>query len=183
MADRVFQADWVSWHRESWQRWFAPFKGVPGIKGMEIGSYEGRSACWFCDNILTGDGATMTCVDNWWQPDRYVSFSNNTAGLPVIARQGKSRDILPLLYCEGERYDFIYVDGSHVAADVLYDGCMSWTLLKPGGLMLFDDYGWEDPGHPNPPKPAIDAFLACYKEQIASHEIATRQVAIWKPMK
>ena len=185
MAERKFSSDWVTYHAPHWLRWLDHLKGKQGVKGLEIGSYEGRSACWFCDNILTGDGATLTCIDGWWRNYRYDSFCNNTEGLPVLVRKGMSRDVLPRLYCEGERFDFVYVDGSHWAADALYDGCVSWTLLKPGGIMLFDDYGWTDSNGKitNPPKPAIDAFLACYKERIASHEIAPNQAAIWKPVK
>jgi hypothetical protein len=51
--------------------------------------------------------------------------------------------------------------------------------------MVCDDYGWTNPEKPDmiPPKPAIDAFLACFADRILKHEIATRhcQVAIWKP--
>ena len=40
-------------------------------------------------------------------------------------------------------FDFIYIDGSHIAKDVLTDACMAWPLLMPKGLMVFDDYMWE----------------------------------------
>jgi predicted O-methyltransferase YrrM len=39
-------------------------------------------------------------------------------------------------------FDEIYVDGSHVADDVLTDGIIAWRLLKQGGVLIFDDFLW-----------------------------------------
>ena len=39
-----------------------------------------------------------------------------------------------------ESYDLVYLDGSHMAADVLEDAVLSFPLLKPGGILIFDDY-------------------------------------------
>ena len=66
----------------------------------------------------------------------------------------------------GNLYDFIYIDGSHIAKDVLTDACMAWPLLKPKGLMVFDDYLWGDPRDIlHRPKPAIDAFCNLFAEE------------------
>jgi predicted O-methyltransferase YrrM len=64
-----------------------------------------------------------------------------------------------------EVFDFIYIDGSHVAKDVLTDACMAWPLLKPEGLMVFDDYMWGNPRDAlHRPKIAIDAFTTIFGE-------------------
>jgi hypothetical protein len=63
-------------------------------------------------------------------------------------------------------YDFIYIDGSHIAKDVLTDACMAWPLLKPKGMMVFDDYMWGNPRDIlHRPKPAIDAFCNLFAEE------------------
>jgi predicted O-methyltransferase YrrM len=63
-------------------------------------------------------------------------------------------------------YDFIYIDGSHVAKDVLTDACMAWQILKPQGIMVFDDYLWGVPRDVlHRPKPAIDAFTTIFAEE------------------
>ena len=63
-------------------------------------------------------------------------------------------------------FDFIYIDGSHIAKDVLTDACMAWPLLKPKGLMVFDDYMWGSPRDIlHRPKPAIDAFTNLFAEE------------------
>lgn len=64
----------------------------------------------------------------------------------------------------GEWFDLIYIDGSHEAADVLADAVLAWPLLKPGGLLGFDDYGWRVfPEPERRPAPAVDAFLTCLR--------------------
>jgi predicted O-methyltransferase YrrM len=78
--------------------------------------------------------------------------------------KAKSTKALPLLLSEGKRFDFVYIDGSHVASDVLQDAVDGFRLLREGGGMIFDDYVWcmEPHGQEdalNMPKPAIDAFV------------------------
>ncbi len=41
---------------------------------------------------------------------------------------------------ENETFDWIYLDGRHDYDGVLQDFYASWPLLKPGGVMVFDDY-------------------------------------------
>ena len=38
-----------------------------------------------------------------------------------------------------QKYDIIYIDGSHEARDVLEDAVLAYRLLKIGGLLIFDD--------------------------------------------
>ena len=87
---------------------------------------------------------------------------------------------LALLITEEKQFDFIYIDGSHIARDVLVDACMSWPLLKNNGIMVFDDYMWM--GSPlllHRPKPAIDAFTSIFgQEMLIVHN--GYQVAIQK---
>lgn len=39
-----------------------------------------------------------------------------------------------------ETFDWIYVDGRHDYDGVMIDFHASWPLLRPGGVMVFDDY-------------------------------------------
>jgi predicted O-methyltransferase YrrM len=65
-------------------------------------------------------------------------------------------------------FDFIYIDGSHIAKDVLTDACMAWPLLSPKGLMVFDDYLWSPSARDilHRPKIAIDAFTNLFAEEV-----------------
>jgi predicted O-methyltransferase YrrM len=68
-----------------------------------------------------------------------------------------------------EAFQFIYIDGSHKAPDVLEDAVLSFPLLAKGGVMIFDDYPWLS-GTPDIPEsmPAIgiDAFLSAFRGRL-----------------
>ncbi len=93
--------------------------------------------------------------------DLEARFRANTAAhaAKLVVRKGRSEVMLRELPLG--RYDFVSIDGSHDAADVLSDAVLSWPLVKPGGLVCFDDYEWWiDAAPERSPKLAIDAFLA-----------------------
>lgn len=76
-----------------------------------------------------------------------------------------------------DHFDFISIDGSHEAADVLSDAVLSWPLLKAGGLICFDDYEWWiDPAPERSPKLAIDSFLSVMRSQC---EIVRKGYQVW----
>jgi hypothetical protein len=204
-AVREFSDDWVTLQQDYWQRWLDPWRGVPGVEALEIGSHEGRSAVWFAGKILTGAGSRLTCVDPWLgvDADCYPRFLRNVDGLPVDVLRATSADALPMLLAastwklspvddrwpafvaDGRRFAWAYIDGSHHAPDLLLDMCLVWELLTPGGLMIVDDYAWTDQNVPIPPGPAVDAWLSMYRLRIAKHEISrtsSPQAAVWKPL-
>lgn len=95
-------------------------------------------------------------------------FNNNVTTIGqrqrLLVNRKYSSSALPELFCQNVQVDFIYVDGSHTAKDVLADAVQSWPLLVKGGIMLFDDYQWQHYAD-NPalnPKMGIDAFIGCY---------------------
>jgi predicted O-methyltransferase YrrM len=74
--------------------------------------------------------------------------------------EGKSVVKLMELAATKAVFDFIYIDGSHAACDVLTDSVLAWQILKPGGICIFDDYEWKYKGQTTEPKLGIDCFLA-----------------------
>ena len=57
--------DWTTENFPVWRHFLQNFIGTPGVRLLEIGSYEGRSAVWFCENILTGNDSKIVCIDPW----------------------------------------------------------------------------------------------------------------------
>ena len=53
--------------------------------------------------------------------------------------EGYSNDILPQLVKLDKKFDFIYIDGSHVFEDVFIDFYYAFSLLTKNGIVLFDD--------------------------------------------
>lgn len=138
-----YTQDWFSYHEAQWLEHFGQLAGRPGLHALEIGSYEGRSACWIANHLLTGDGCRLVCVDPFGQYEgQERNFDHNVcvAGCAgkIVKLRGRSHQVLPLL--PEESFDFVYVDGSHLILDVLQDAAMSWRLLRPNGIIVFDDY-------------------------------------------
>jgi hypothetical protein len=80
-----------------------------------------------------------------------------------------------------DHYDFAYIDGSHIAPDVLEDAVLAFRLLKPGARMILDDYQWnlhED--ETLRPKLAIDAFLSVFRRRCevlhGSYQVIVRKL-------
>lgn len=166
---------------------------------LEIGSYEGKSTCFLIDKLRLP--LEIHCVDTWQggvehegidmeavkrRFDNNTSFAIANAKDPVklITHVGRSDTILSKMQAEYEGYfDFIYVDGSHTAADVLCDAVLAFRLLRSGGVMCFDDYLWRngDPIDPvNCPKVAIDAFTMIYCRQLNVMPLPPTQLFVEK---
>lgn len=158
--ERQFSDDWVTrWH-DKWTKLTAEFAGRP-VRFLEIGSHEGRSACWWLDNVLTHPGASLVCVDPWTVlPQREALFDRNTADRADQVTKIKATSAVALPGMARRSIDLAYIDGSHEAADVMLDALLVLPLMKIGGVMLFDDYEWVDTHRHVMPKVAIDALEA-----------------------
>ena len=75
-----------------------------------------------------------------------------------------------MLLVEGgpSQFDLAYVDGSHLRADVLFDGLLAFQLLAVGGVLVFDDYHWDRYTHNAAchPREAVDALLAVMGDKL-----------------
>lgn len=58
-----YTSDWTSYNYSNWEQWFAGCRDQPNLCILEIGSFEGRSAVWFLENVLTHPSAQLVCVD------------------------------------------------------------------------------------------------------------------------
>lgn len=162
----VFSTDYFHEHEPHWRRHLAPLIGRPDTMALEIGSFEGRSAIWMLENILTVPGCRITCLDIFhdWEPafDHNIDISGQ--GHRVRKLKGRSENLLWTL--QDERFDLIYVDGHHGAMNVLLDTMQAWTMLKSGGFLILDDYLWElSLPRIDRPKMAIDLFLQVLRGQ------------------
>jgi hypothetical protein len=84
--------------------------------------------------------------------------------------------------------DMVYIDGSHPYKECAAD-ITAWTpLLKNGGIMVFDDYGFEKPGVEIGVQKAVDEMLVADPEtwrligrigRLIAFEKFTGEVADW----
>ena len=192
MNMHLFSVDWFDAYKPVW----GPLLNQTNpSKLLEIGSFEGRSTCFMIDYLSKSHGLELHCIDTWEGAIEHqiggsavsnmtdverrflhnvnLSISNAPNPIELKIHKGYSNIHLPKLLANGMNgyFDFIYIDGSHQAPDVLFDAVASFQLLKVGGLMFFDDYLWKEPlpGGVDVlrcPKPAIDAFTNIFARKI-----------------
>ena len=166
--DKEFTSDWSSGNFTLWRRVFWPLRSEP-LRILEIGSWEGRSAIFFL-NLF--DQSTITCIDTFSGGSDHSAdqvarieerFDRNLApfGHRVEKIKGLSREALASLSTRERRYDLAYIDGSHDHDDVMVDSLGVWSMLNPGGSIIWDDYRWGRHHLPleQRPQSAIDEFL------------------------
>ena len=130
---------------------------------LEVGSCAGASAIsWASALKKLGLGGHVTCVDPWLpyfdsekETGRHYDNMNRAAksgliyqlfrhnvsssgfGKTILAKRGKSCAILPKL--QAQSFDIVYLDGSHVLEDVLFDLREAKRLIRSGGIVCGDD--------------------------------------------
>lgn len=161
-----FTSDWFCQAEELWRELFAEYKDRPGVKYLEIGVYEGRSLIWMLENILTHPRSRATAVDIFNPPFAARLRENlrkSKQGRKVRLLSGYSENVLRKL--PAAQFDIIYIDGAHDGRSVFIDAVNSWHLLKPGGVVVFDDYLFHEDNWPKDltPKPVIDEFVASFR--------------------
>jgi len=134
-------------------------------KGLEIGFCWGASAYAF----LEATNGTLLSIDLSDNKDRANIFKGTYKDRWNII-YGDSKEVVPSLK---QKFDYIYIDGSHLYEDVKADIENSWPLLKKGGIMVCDDYETK-PGV----KKAVNEFAKEHKikiNKVAKHSNG----AIW----
>lgn len=163
---------------------------------IEVGSWKGLSANRIAKICKThGLHAEIMCVDTWLGSPEHMEGESASQGmdrvngipnlLSTFAKNTKASgndDVIfpfPISSAQGATYlsnhgvlaDVIYIDAGHEYESVLLDITLFWRLLKPGGVMIMDDYQW--PGV----RQAIDEFFSdCHVE------VGNLQALIIKPI-
>jgi predicted O-methyltransferase YrrM len=188
LAEYQFTTDWFSRFASVWSQLVNRHKPA---RILEIGSYEGRAACFLIEQCAADRPLELHCVDSWQggiehdrdgmsdverRFDHNIEVARGKVDQPVEFHKHKalSHPAMIELLAHGRQGDFdlVYVDGSHQASDVLFDALLAFNLTKVGGVLVFDDYLWsmEPRGQQdfyNMPKPAIDAFVNIFQRKLS----------------
>jgi predicted O-methyltransferase YrrM len=150
-----FTQDWFSRSIPSWSLILNKLsERTTHLRILEVGVFEGRSTCWLLQNHCKTPESSIVAIDSFQGGIEHQGmelgtlrkrFEANIATVEspaqVEIREGFSLPQLAKLIAEGyQRFDFISIDASHEAPDVLGDAVLGFELLKPGGVMAFDDY-------------------------------------------
>ena len=154
---------------------------------LEIGSYEGGSAIYIANRFKE---SKIYCVDIWKRVEEEynenINFNNieknfdyNSKGYSNIFKIKKYSDEFFLK--NKITFDIIYVDGHHFADQVYKDAVNSWKVLNNKGLLIFDDYIWDNyQDILNNPCYAINKFLKERYDLLDVLEVTNSQIFIRK---
>lgn len=160
-----FTADWFSGNIPVWEKIVLPRLPIHRPRRLlELGCHEGKATSWMLDNAIR-DGDEMVCVDQWHNAEVEKRFDGNV-GDRVTKIKSKTWPALLAMVMEEQQFDCIYVDADHSGRAIMEDAMLSWHLLPPGGVIVFDDYTWPIPTkwamNALPPAVGVDAFLSVY---------------------
>lgn len=189
-----YTQDWFTLGQNVLSQHLGHLKGQENLVFMEIGSFEGRSAIWFLENLLTGKNCGIICIDTFQGSNEFNQQRVTVDGLedrflgnmkPFKDKyqliKGSSQYVLRSHDYDG-KLDLVYIDGSHEASDVLEDLCLSYRAIKKGGYLVLDDYMWNHNNLPSyqSPKIAIDAFMQCFKRKVKVVWVSWKVVILQK---
>lgn len=169
------------WYIKNFKKWKKNFYTEDAVRILEIGSFDGISANMMLETIFVNKSSLVFTIDPFI-PDittpevdsmtKKVFFENLKIGdneRRVKLFEENSFNFL-LRYnssiLENEKFDFIYIDGSHFSYDILTDVILCWNVLKLKGVIVFDDYKWKLLKRNLRPKIAIEAFLDTFNSKI-----------------
>tara|TARA_B100000579_G_C22490351_1_gene692134 strand:- start:51 stop:686 length:636 start_codon:yes stop_codon:yes gene_type:complete len=174
-------------------------------KVLEIGSYEGASTCFLIKLLSSyldefeihsidpwqgskynGRDIDMSLVESRFRKNTSYLLTNSKKNVNFVIHKSFSINALSKLIAERKSgyFDFIYIDGSHMATDVITDAVLSFELLRIGGVIGFDDYLWKLQGSNSivtNPKFAIDSFTNIFTSRIEilrgpNHQLYIRKI-------
>lgn len=180
-----FTTNWFDKNIPIWNKFLEPLK-MKKIIVLEIGAFEGACTTWILEELLLHPGSKLVTIDTFRGSkehrecpllskkldDLEKNFYSNIEKIKKINKitviKECSYEALIKFNCEKNYFfNLIYIDGSHLAKDVLNDATLAWSLLLKHGVLIFDDYCWDQyPEKYNNPRLAIDAFLSCYKPEL-----------------
>jgi len=123
------------------------------LKLLEIGSYEGLTACFLADTFLIHEKSSLITIDPFL-PDE---TTKTQMGLETeqMCKNNLSKCLYPekvkllkmtsdeFFFNEAKtdnKFDFIYIDGSHEINQWLKDIENSFLFIKNQGIIWIDDY-------------------------------------------
>lgn len=141
---------------------------------LEIGSWEGNSALYILKNFKTKN---VVCVDIWdlyndkFKEEHLERFKNFKYNLKEFDKKFSFFKSTSDKFFENnnEKFDVIYIDGSHEAPQVYKDLNNSWNCLNNNGIIICDDYFYGslyDKQSEEMPAISINKFLNENKERI-----------------
>ena len=186
--------DWFSENCAVWSYFFDKENLInKKINYLEIGCFEGRSTLFVHENIKdckinvvdSFEGGTEhsdTDQDSFKEINYDIVLNNFTKNVSSFKNKVKIFKMTSNEFFQNnkEKFDLIYVDGSHYIDDVVKDCANSFNFLNKNGLIIFDDFLWNY--YKNINSNPVGAILPFIKKNIEKIEVLyiNRQVILKK---
>ena len=172
--------DWFSvYAKPNFERFLIPLAGQDNLTFLQLGAYTGDASVWMLDNVLTGKNTILVDVDTWQGSDEEVHHSLDFSDVErvyvkKVMNRAYKQKMTTVDYLKGSKlfFDFVYVDADHTAASALIDAELAWGLLRPNGILAFDDYEWGAHLPPSKsPKLGINLFIERHQGEFITLEV------------
>ena len=159
------------------------------INILEIGTYAGISLIELVKQIPNSYGIgidmwsnynennLLNIIDNYdVKGSFYKNIKNANLEDRIKAIQINSTIILMEFIKDNRKFDFIYVDGSHLLLDCYTDLLLSWQILEIGGILVIDDYLYkiDNENILNSPYEAVNHFFKLFEGKYKLLDIGYR---------
>lgn len=162
---------------------------------LEIGCFEGLSACFFSDNFLGHSQSTLICVDPFYTSGSKEAvqhcitsqYIDDQVHARFIHNTDKSKNASKITFhnitsdeffkTNDKTFNFIYVDGCHSLEYIWRDLTNSFECLENGGILWMDDYRSS-----RETQMTMNRFLECingrYKLINAGYQLAIKKIEL-----
>jgi hypothetical protein len=155
-----FTENWFIYGEKLWPIFVKHLPKRPKRKFMEIGSFEGRSAVWIMEHMMTPEDS-LYCIDTWEGGREHsqidMDMVKSRFDLNIVKAVWKTKIPQLNVYTIREKsssalsrylrfhrpedgWDFIYIDGLHTYDGVKTDITNYLPLVKEGGVIGGHDY-------------------------------------------
>ena len=146
-----FSEDWFSHNIPIWEYFINKEIKKKNVEYLEIGSYEGRSVIYICENYKNFN---LTVADPYLKYNEIENFTDqniNKTFLIFKKNINNFRNRIKFYKLKSseffkqniKKYDLIYIDGSHFYKKVIQDFKNSLSVININGLIILDDFTWD----------------------------------------
>lgn len=138
--------------KNNFERYLSEYKDKKNLSFLQLGVYKGDASIWLIENILTNKNSTLTDVDTWLGNEDSIDQELDWNNIENIYdnkiknyKNIKKEKIDSIKFFENnkdKKYDFIYVDLDYRSGIISKNCYLFWDLLKNGGTMAINNYGW-----------------------------------------
>jgi len=159
-SPRYSWPDWSGWWKQVLQKHLVDRYRGQQVRMLEVGVCEGRGAvAAFESGLLDHPRSNYEGVDIW-------ALNPESRAAANISQCGGSKWCLSIpelaeRQLEDAEFDILLIDGDHTHEGCQHDLETYWPHLKPGGVMVVDDYGCDSVRSDHPGvRSAVNQFLA-----------------------